>query len=459
MNSYFERLELDSIALESAIGAFEAENDITDEYLHDYSDYDEEPAYESASASSDSFGFDLFEDMYAPATEEADTANAGSKGSKLSQGIKNILASIGKLFVKIKDGIVNFFESFKKKKAQVNAEKVKANASPAAIDLANDMRGSIKQAFKIITNVTTADHQFIAKLCTQINAALKKVGGSGAILKSQSSKLNEYNPGANTDKFAAAGKALRTNGNYGDDSENSANAQKALADAEAILDNVQKTNDELNKAIENVHNIFEKEFTAAWNKLKNSKDATAVHETDVLSRAAMNNSADKAKADAEKAKADQKEIDKFNASARRRNDVEGGHYAVKSTAAISMATLLNQVRQIVFVDYDVSALNAAIKGVIDACKDHADNCDKIMNIVPDTLTGDAKIGYDMCKVLSRSSRIYTQISAAIQKLTSGDVFNVKLSDGTTSDKYNLKGNWESRQSGEDRGVSKRYLDE
>ena len=38
MNSYFERLELDSIALESAIGAFEAENDITDEYLHDYSE-------------------------------------------------------------------------------------------------------------------------------------------------------------------------------------------------------------------------------------------------------------------------------------------------------------------------------------------------------------------------------------------------------------------------------------
>ena len=44
MNSYFERIDLEMIALESAIGAFEAENDITEEYLHDYSDY-ESPAY------------------------------------------------------------------------------------------------------------------------------------------------------------------------------------------------------------------------------------------------------------------------------------------------------------------------------------------------------------------------------------------------------------------------------
>lgn len=466
MNSYFDRLELDSIALEAAIGAFEAENDITDEYLHDYSDYDEEPAYESASTSSDSFGFDLFDDVNTPAMEGTEDSDNTSKGGKLSQGIKNILASIGKLFTKIKDGIVNFFESFKKKKAQVDAEKVKKNAAPEALKLADTMRGAIKQAYSIIGNVTVTDTRFIADLCVKITQALRKSGGSGHIIRAQSDIYNRINAGGGIDALSNAGKALRTSGSFGDDNENAANTQKALADAETILNKVEATRDDLNRAIENVHTIFEKEFAAAWNSLKSKKDATVVHEDNKLSLDRMRAEDERERAKKDSDEAAEKAVQKFNKHADNRDKVmsNGQAYRVQNAKEIPMATLINQVRQIVFVDYNEHDLGKAIKAVIEACKNNKSNCDKILSIVPDNLTGDAKIAYDMCKVLSRSSAVYTNISTAITKLTSGEVFRTKLSDGTDAyalvgGKENLQSSYTRREIGKDAGINSSLMKE
>ena len=462
MNSYFDRLELDSIALEAAIGAFEAENDITDDYLHDYSDYDEEPAYESASTSSDSFGFDIFDDMYAPATEEADGSDTGSKGGKLSQGIKNILASIGKLFTKIKDGIVNFFESFKKKKAQVDADNVKKNAAPEALKLADTMRGAIKQAYSIIANVTVTDTRFIASLCEKIGHVLK--ANKNNIISSQSGKANYETAGAGIGALSATGKAFREDKSFGDSNENTANAQKALSDAEAILDKVEATRDDLNKAIENVQRIFEKEFVAAWNHMQSKKDVGVKDDKKTLDVDRMRAREAQQREKEEAEEADKKAVDKFNKHAEKRDSVmtNGQAYRVQHAREIPMGTLINQVRQIVFVEYDISELNKAIKAVTDACKNHKNDCDKIMSIVPDNLTGDAKIAYDMCKVLSRSSAVYTSISTAITKLTGGEVFKTKLTDGTKSTSVaggTIESGSNSKKNGKDNGFNESLMKE
>lgn len=421
MNSYFERLALDSIALEAAIGAFEAENDITDEYLHDYSDY-EAPAYESASTSSDSFGFDIFDDMYAPATEEADTATG--KGGKLSQGIKNILASIGKLFTKIKTGIANFFASFKKKKAEVNAEKVKENAAPEALQLANDMRGSIKQAFNIISKITVKDTNLIASLCRDIAAAIDSAGGTDTLVAAHSKLANFVDDDSANTAMSNAGKAFRQNGKFGDDNVNGVKAAKKLDTAKTILDNVEATGKDLDACIDNVREIFKKEYAAAYNKVesRSKKEAVIVEDDDAYDKVSRQEN-DKIEKDREN-RANEKEREAFNKEARRRRSV--GNQSVISKDAIPMQTLINQVRQIVFVDYDVTALNTAIQSVITACEHHASDCEKIANKVPANVSGDAKIAYDMCKILSRSSAIYTHISTSIQKLTSGSIFEVTI---------------------------------
>lgn len=430
MNSYFERLDLEMIALESAIGAFEAENDITDEYLHDYSDY-EAPAYESATSSSDDFGFNLFDDMYAPANEEAD-GSAGGKGGKLSQGIKNILSNIGKFFGKIRDGIVKFFESFKKKRAEVNAEQVKENAAPEALKLANDIRGAIRQAFNIIGNVTVSDTKFIASLCEKISAAINAAGGSDALVGAHSKIAKFVDDDADTDAMAAAGKALRTSGAFGDaknENENRANTEKKLAEAQAILDKVEATGKDIDAALANVKTIFQKEFAAAANKLRQtkSKELTVVNDDTEFDRERRED--EEAAAEKRAKAASSKEVHDFNKEAKKRKSVGGAQYA-RDTSEIDGARLINQVRQIVFVDYDVEALNKAIQAVINACKQHAGNCEKLANKTPASVSGDAKIAYDMCKILSRSSTIYTHISNSIQQLTSGSIFSAKLSDGT-----------------------------
>lgn len=456
MNSYFERLDLEMIALESAIGAFEAENDITDEYLHDYSDY-EAPAYESAS-SGDDFGFGLFDDMYvAPATEDADD---GSKGSKLGQGIKNILGNIKKFFGKVKDGIVSFFNSFKKKKAEVKADEVKKNAEPEALKLADTMRGSIKQAYNIIGNITVTDTKFIASLCEKISKALDDAGGSDLLVATHMNFVKQIDSDAGTDTMTDAGKSFRQSGHFGNnESETGRLAEKKLAEAEDILAKVDATGKDLDTALDNVSSIFKKEFTAAYNKYKanSSKEATAI-DGETTFDIERHEEEEKTKRERE-GKLKDAELREYNKSAKARNSVGGGDFRAQKTKDIPMAKLVNQVRQIVFVDYDANALDKAVKAVIDACSKHASNCDKLANKVPANVSGDAKIAYTMCKVLSKSSNIYTHISNSIQRLTSGSVFNVNMSNGDAT--ITGAGKFETRRM--DRADAKKnqkaYLDE
>lgn len=446
MNSYFERLDLEMVALESAIGAYEAENDITDEYLHDYSE--PAPAYESAS--DDDFGFGLFDDMYAtPATEEADSG----KGSKIGNGIKNILGAIKSFFIKCKDGIVNFFQSFKKKKTEVNAEAVKENASPTALQLATSLRGALKQTYTIIGHVTTQDSAYIAKICSKIDAVLSTVvSGKGnnkvtaadaAYAAHVNSKLREENSDIDSEAMKEIGQKFRESGGFGSDSHTQgAKAEKALSDAEDILNRVEATEKDLHDAITNLKAIFNKEYTAAAAKLKKADDvAEDKYYSDDATEYDRERDADmKAEADKAKAKADKAELKQFNADVKKNAAIRGGGKA-KDNKGISMQQLKNQVKQIVFVDYDFKDVQQAVDAVVKACGNNAAVCERLASKAPADVSGDAKIAYQMCKVLSRASAIYSKISNAITQLASGSVFDIYDGDNNKVTNTSRRDNW------------------
>lgn len=431
MNSYFDRLDLEMIALESAIGAYEAENGITDEYLHDYSE--PAPAYESAA--NDDFGFGLFDDMYAtPATEEAESG----KSSKIGGGIKKILGAIKGFFIKCKDGVVAFFQSFKKKKAEVKSEDVKANASPEALKLAETMRGALKQAFKIVGDITTKDANYIASICQQIRDILDQVdrstGMSDTLYRAHTNKeFHDIDSDVAQNAMSEVGKQFRQSGHFGsDESTQGAKAEKELNRAEEILKNVEATEKDLQAAIANVTTIFNKEYNAAMAKVKNRNNNTT--ETKYYDSNSTSFDVERDREEArDKARKEERardeEVRKYNEEARKRQNV-GGNERARGSADLDLAKLRQQTKQIIFVDYDLSAVQRAVDGVINACGNHADQCEKIAAKAPANVTGDAKIAYQMCKVLSRSSNVYTKISAAIQRLASGAIFDQSGDDGS-----------------------------
>lgn len=413
MNSYFEQLELESIALESAIGAYEAENGLTEEYLNDFStryDYATEGAY----VDDDDFGFGLFSDV-SPATE------ASEGGGGIGKGIKNILSAVGRLFTKIKDGIVAFFQSFKKKKSEVKAEDVKV--SPAAEQVATSLRGAIKNSLSIIKNVTVEDTTFIRDLCQKISdaidAATKGVGNEkktylAAATRKKTQSDDEFTT-ARDEKFAKIGKTFRESYSNGSDEDASrATATKDLEAAEAILQKVKDTKESLIEANKKIKDIFAAELSKTIAKLNTETDKITSANIDSSS---LSGKRDRAIADQGK----QKDIDDYNAAQKKRAHL--GNVTSKGTAGgVTAAKLVNQIKQKIFLDYDLNEINGLVGGVVTACKNNADFCKKIAEKKIETDNADAKIAYQMCKVLSNASTIYTSISASIKELISGNVF-------------------------------------
>lgn len=414
MNSYFEQLELESIALESAIGAYEAENGLTEEYLNDYStryDYATEGSY----VDDDDFGFGLFSDM-APATEEADSG----KGSGIGNGIKNILSAVGRFFTKIKDGIVAFFQSFKKKKSEVKDVQV----SPAAEKVATSMRGAIKNTLGIIKNVTVQDTTFIRDLCRKIDAAIsaaqKGKGNSAddyiaAATRKKDQSDDEFTSGRD-EKFAKIGETFRKSYSNGSDEDASrATAIKDLELAESILQKVQATKDSLVEANKKIKDIFAAEVAKNYNSIFDKNNTPEITSSNA-DNSSLSGARDRAIADQDK----QKALDEYNASQKKRAHL--GNVEARSDKNIAGTQFLNQIRQKIFLDYDLNEISTLVGGVVDACKNNADFCKKIADKKIETDNADAKIAYKMCKVLHSASTIYTSISASIKELVSGSVF-------------------------------------
>ncbi len=417
MNSFFERIDLEMIALESAIGAFEAENDITEEYLNDYSTPAISAAYESAV--DDDFGFGLFGDMsMSPATEEAEA----DKGSKLGQGIKKILESIKGFFVKIGEGLSAFAQSFKKKKSEVNDADV--NISAPAEKVATSLRGAIKQAFTIIGNVTAADTKFVNDICVKINNALSKAGGSKALLDLHNKKMDKSkNSEARDEAMKELGKSFRSDRDYGmTDSMQQANAEKDLKAAEDILDKVKATNSELEGAIVNINEIYTKELNAVMNKIRSE----TFPDEEFISANTSKSEIDRSRTSDKDAK--KKEIEEFNEEAKARRRV--GVQTAKRGESLDEVRLQNQIRQKIFLDYNINEVVGLIDKVINTCHNHASNCEKIAKKDTHSDDADTKIAYQMCRVLSTASTVYTKISATIRSLLNGDAFTVKMKNGS-----------------------------
>ena len=452
MNSYFEQLDLEMIALESAIGAYEAENGLTEEYLNDFStryDYATEGAY----VDDDDFGFGLFNDV-APATE------ASEGGGGIGKGIKNILSAVGRFFTKIKDGIVAFFQSFKKKKSEVKSEDVQV--SPAAEQVATSLRGAIKNSLSIIKNVTVEDTTFIRDLCRKIsdaiNAATKDKGNTkddylAAATRKKDQSDDEFTT-ARDEKFAKIGETFRKSYSNGSDEDASrATATKDLEAAEAILQKVQATKNSLVEANKKIKDIFAAELSKTIGKISAEKDKITSANIDSSSLSGVR---DRAIADQGK----QKEIDDYDAEQKKRSKL--GNVTSKDLAdGFNAAKLVNQIKQKIFLDYDLTEINGLVTSVVTACKDNADFCKKIADKNITTNNADAKIAYQMCKVLSNASTVYTSISASIKDLISGSVFTYNR-DGKeetfTDDKNNkYKLNYGKRSSANKNEQD--YLDE
>ena len=409
MNSYFERLELEMIALESAIGAFEAENDITDEYLHDYS----EPCYANESAYSDDFGFGLFGDM-TPACEEAD-----GNGSKLSNGIKHILSAIGKFFSNLGEGMKSFFQAFKSKKAEVKKEDV--NVSPQAQQVATNLRGAIKNAITIISNVTKSDTEFMKKICSDIKDSINKVGtsklqqaekggkGLGSAVRDALNTTDRYRDEA----YAEVGRNFVSKSGGNDTAENKSIADERVAKAKSILDKVEKSESDLKQALQKIQEIYKSEMmkaARAYND-RNAEKAKKYGES--------NYSYESRKADMDEE--DKKQLKAQNNAEAKRKSV--GVQQALATVNMRETAINNQVRQAIFVDYKIEDIAKLCDGVTTACGDLEGFCTSVAE--KDFSGSDyySKIAYELCKILSRASTVYTKIAGAIRQLTNGTIFN------------------------------------
>ena len=392
MSSFFAQLDLEMIALESAISAYEVDNNITEDYLNDYSAPTAAPAYESAT---DDFGFGLFSDM-APATEEAE----GTSGGGLGKGIKNILSAVGRFFAKIGEGMKAFFNSFKSKKAQTKDVKV----TPAAEKAATNMRGAIKSAVSIIGNITKADTEFMQRICKDIKTAIDSVGQANL-----DSALNKK-IGKRNDEYAKVGaKFVELSGGK----ENAADADERIQRANEILDKVKKTEKDLQTALDKVSDVFKAELK----KAKLVAEAYDERSEKKRSETDYKQSERNAAYDEE----DRKKLKSFNDEATRRQSL--GVSTANDVKSISMTSLTNQIKQAIFVDYKIEEIAGLCDGVVSACGNLEAFCTKVADKNLDNSGSEnSKRAYKLCRILSSASTVYTKLSSAIKELTTGSIF-------------------------------------
>ena len=268
MSAYFNQLELDMIALESAIGAYEVDNGITDDILDMPDSYSY--AVESANVNDD-FGFGIFDDVAAPATEGV--------GSAIGGGIKKILSAIAGFFKKVGEGIAAFFNSFKKKKAEVGDKEVKL--TPEAAKVANNIRSAIKTAIGIVGNISRQDAEYIKGVIGLINDAIKKSGltesnvNKSYMESADKKQINKREVGLSDMATSFEKSSVKNPTADTTDADRSAAADEMLTKCEGYLTKVKKTQEELTDAVKKVQEIFQDEV----NKLNLSSSKAAEFNT------------------------------------------------------------------------------------------------------------------------------------------------------------------------------------
>lgn len=406
MSAYFNRIELDMIALEAAIGAYEVDNGLTDDVL--------DRCYEDCAVATESidddFGFGLFGDIEpARATEGV--------GSAIGGGIKKILNAIAGFFKKVGEGIASFFNSFKKKKAEVSDKEVKL--TPEATKVATNIRSAIKTALDAVGNISKKDTEYIKGVINNINNAIKEAKvNAQQIERSYMDGASDKQKNERAQKLSAMAskfESTATAEGKGTDDEKSAAASEMLTNCENYLAKVKATQEQLTAAVQKCQDIFQDEV----NKLNLSGSKAAEFNTE----------APKASVQRGKDDDDDRELQAYNQRAMKRSSVGVSTATDKKDMAIKSIT--NQIKQYIFVTFDFETVKKLCKDVGDACHGNAKMCTQIANNTPEgSRNGTA---YRMCKVLSDASNIYTAISTAIEKLVSGTIFSA------TKDGHSIKG--------------------
>ena len=415
----FGNLEMDMIALESAIDRYESENDLDGAYLFNSVSYDEvsgvavEGATESAVETDDIFGA-LFSDM--PATEAAnDTADGEKKsfGARLGQGIKNIAGAIGKFFKGLWERIRGIGKKVEETAAKAQAAKLPAGYE-GVLAGSKDVRSAIQSMVGILDNTLKSDLEKIQKLCAKIDKAVAK----GKEKHTAPITQKEYDETA-----AAMGKSFR---GKKDDTESFAEVD----DAEKLVESIEAAEENLKKAAALISEKF-------MNTLKH-RDQFEIDSQMKLGQNIGESDKDYKKRLEDDKKSEEDAYDTDSAEVREAKrqagkGAENGQISDQIIKNIIMADMYTTSKGV------IGKIKNIISSIETACKKNLDFCEKIAKEadgVSDDNTN-AKIGYRLCKLYARASKSVSAIGAYISSLTSGSVLTGKT--GVTYGVTNVHG--------------------
>lgn len=416
----FGNLEMDMIALESAIDRYESENDLDGTYLYNSVSYDEmsgaavEGATESAVETDDIFGA-LFSDM--PATEAAnDTADGEKKsfGAKLGQGIKNIAGAIGKFFRGLWERIKGVGKKIDETAAKAQAAKL-PEGYEGILAASKDVRTAMQSMVGILDNTLKSDLEKIKKLCEKIDKAINK----GKEKQPTTITQKEYDEAA-----AAMGKSFR---GKKDDTE----AFAEVDEGEKLVETIEAAEENLKKAAALIAEKFArvKEHRSQFEKSQNARANRGFDESEK----------DYNKRREDEAKADKDAYDTDSAEVREAKRQAGDGASVRQISD-------QIIKNVIMADMYMTGKNIVndIKKLCDtiatACGKNEDYC-KTLAKEADGVADDntnAKIGYRLCKLYARASKSVSTIATYVGALSNGTVLGghtngtERYQTGTTS---------------------------
>lgn len=430
-DAVFGSFELDMIALESAVQLYEVENDLDTGYLNNDTSYDALAANESAQATGNddevdsvfAFGSSLFETTVAMESEGAEGDSSGNKdkkkesfGSKLKNGIKSILANIGKFFrtlaQKVKE-IGSKISNKLKEMATKSGIKKEGKLRDAVIKEAGNVRSAFQKAVNILDNTVKTSATEVNKICTEINKAIAAAKTANADLKADSAGLKSVGS------------------NYGGD------ADKDIDTMRKHVSNAETAEKHVTAAINAIASSYD-QLCAKMSKLKIQHAAnTRMSEGERTDWETGTGGGTKGAMDAQKARKDsiaegnKDAVEKFNKD-HKDNKVSGGSDTVTITKEMIKAILISE-------EYtqktNITKLQSECDAVSKTCDQNADFCSAAEKVAESDInddTGAAKKAYNLCKLYMEASRVFTRLSSHITQLSTGSVF------GSTTRDENIK---------------------
>lgn len=378
----FTNFMMDMATLEATMTVYDYEHGLTPEYLAsvDEVSYDDD-ATESAVGT---FVDGLFENDFAPATEGF-KETMGNIGKGIKTAMITIIGAIKKAFVTLGNNISSFFNKAIEKHQRESAKKDPYIRALLMNDSVRACATTTTKAFKALTMAVSSANVQILPIVNKINKALNSAGIG-----------NKAGATASKDDLAEVGKNFSSS--YG---------SKNMLETEGTDKNKQVKMGIYNRADEDI-TISEKilEMLAKalqeMQKLISSKDDEIESTIEKVVKAAGDNS--KFKGTNVNAQGEEKET----------------KFEKKASPAL--------VQKAIFMNVDVSSMQAMAKQVTSACSQHAKACDGISKNVDSASLNDnpnAKRGYRLCQIYMKASKYFSQISMLCSKVLSFKATDVK----------------------------------